>query len=470
MAPAAVRAAADRIWTMGWPFHSRRRLAELRLIATDTDRTRGDGPAVEGPIDALLLLMTGRTASLPRLAGPGVPQPLQGESMLTIRASRLFDGVDATVIDQPVVHVDAGRIVAVRSGGDPPADAEVVDLGDVTLLPGLVDAHQHLSFDASPDPVGHLDDYDDGQLLDNIRAAGRTALAAGITTVRDLGDRDYLSLAFRAETAATPTAGPHLIAAGPPITTAKGHCWYLGGEADGVDGVRAAVRAHADRGVDVIKVMATGGELTPGTRSHEAQYSRDELAAITDEAHRLGLPVTAHAHGGGGIGDAVAAGVDMLEHCSFFTADGGAKAEPETLDAIARAGIVVSLTMGARPGLPMPPRMVALLPMLVNGVKLIRASGATIVCSSDAGIAPAKPHDVLPYGPVMYVGTGGAATVEALSAVTSIAADACGVGARKGRLAAGYDADILAVRGNPLEDIGDLLEVAAVFRLGTRVR
>ena len=210
--------------------------------------------------------------------------------MHAIRAARLFDGVADELTPHPTVLIDDGRIVAVQLVGDlPPADVDVVDLGDVTLLPGLVDAHLHLVFDATDDPVGHLAGRDDQAVLVQARAAARRALEAGITTVRDLGDRRFVLLRLREELAVDVTAGPRLLLAGPPITTRGGHCWFLGGEADGVAGARAAVRERAARGVDVVKVMVSGGALTPGSVTHASQYGPAELRAAADEAHRLGL-------------------------------------------------------------------------------------------------------------------------------------------------------------------------------------
>jgi imidazolonepropionase-like amidohydrolase len=390
----------------------------------------------------------------------------QAGCMFALRAARLFDGTSATIVEQPVVVVDGGRIVEVRT--DAP-DVEVVDLGDVTLLPGLIDAHVHLAFDASADPVARLASAGDDEVLDGMRAAARTALRAGITTVRDLGDRGYLGVRLRDEFAADPAAGPRVLAAGPPITTTRGHCWYLGGEADGVDGVRAAVREHAARGVDVIKVMASGGELTPGTASHRAQYDLAELRAAVDEAHRLGLPATAHAHAGDAVSNVVAAGFDSVEHCSFMTEE-GVEAPPDIIASIARSGIVVSGTFGVRPGTAPPPRIAARLGAFAEVFARLTEAGVPIVCSSDAGIGPPKPHDVLPHAIAMLVNLAGWAPVDALRATTSLPAKLCRVGDRVGRLAAGFDADILAVAGNPLVDIAALLDVRAVFRFGHRVR
>jgi imidazolonepropionase-like amidohydrolase len=183
--------------------------------------------------------------------------------MLAIRSARLFDGMADQLRPRPLVLVDQGRIIDVDvTGADPPEGTELVDLGEATLLPGLIDSHTHLVLDASNDPVGHLADVDDNQLLEQCRARARAALAAGITTIRDLGDRRFVTLRLRQELAAHPERGPQLLVSGPPVTTRGGHCWFLGGEAAGVDGVRAAVRALAERGVDVVKVMVTGGNLT----------------------------------------------------------------------------------------------------------------------------------------------------------------------------------------------------------------
>ena len=210
--------------------------------------------------------------------------------MLAIRAVRLFDGVADRLHARPLVLVDQGRISGVdTTGADPPEGAELVDLGDATLLPGLIDSHTHLVLDASNDPVGHLDDIDEDPLLEQCRARARAALAAGITTIRDLGDRRFVTLRLRQELAAHPAQGPQLLVSGPPITTPGGHCWFLGGQAAGVQGVREAVRALAGRGVDVVKVMVTGGNLTLGSVLWQSQYDPAELRAVAEEAHRAGL-------------------------------------------------------------------------------------------------------------------------------------------------------------------------------------
>ncbi|RZQ59519.1 metal-dependent hydrolase family protein [Amycolatopsis suaedae] len=383
-----------------------------------------------------------------------------------LRASALFDG-RALHRGRPLVVIDGDRIADVDLSGAPPSpDLRTVDLGDATVLPGLVDSHTHLTFDPHGDVPRQMREEDDGFLAAMARRHARQALAAGITTVRDLGDRGYVCLAIR--DAAEPDL-PEILAAGPPITRTGGHCWFLGGEADGADGLAEAVRERARRGTDVVKIMATGGMLTPHWASHESQYSEDELAVAVRTAHALGKPVTAHAHGVRGLADAVRAGVDGVEHCTFLTAT---DAEPDwtTIQAMCDAGTFVGVEEARLPGddsvLPGQVRRM----LEARGEYLARMSraGARVVGCSDAGINARKPHDVLPYGVISFAQLG-FTTVEALASVTETAARACGVGDRKGRVAAGYDADLLAVGGDVGDGLEALLNVITVVRAGRTI-
>ncbi|GAA2400667.1 amidohydrolase family protein [Nonomuraea africana] len=380
--------------------------------------------------------------------------------MPAIRARRLFDGMD--LLGERVVHVADGKITAVTEDG--PAD---LDLGDVTLLPGLIDCHVHLVFDASTDPVGHLRESSDEEVLDRMRGEAARTLAAGVTTVRDLGDRGYLALRLAEKLGVT--EGPEILASGPPITTTRGHCWFLGGEADGVEGVRAAVRERARQGAHVVKMMVTGGEMTPGTYSHLRQYGLAELRAAVEEAHAHGLPIAAHAHAGEGIADALAAGFDTIEHCSFMTEH--AAAHDDTIIArLAASEVIVSLTAGMVPtDVPPPPGVAKRLPGIMASLRALYAEGVSFVIGSDAGIGPIKPHGVLPYGAQMLVGLG-YAPLDVLRSITSRAARACRVADRKGRIMQGFDGDLVACGGDPLTDISVLQRPSAVFRMGRRVR
>jgi imidazolonepropionase-like amidohydrolase len=389
-------------------------------------------------------------------------------SLIALRAARIFDGTGSPLSDDATVVLDGGRIASV--GGPIPDDVTVVDLPGATLLPGLVDTHVHLAFDASADPVARLAERDAAETFAAMCAAARRAARGGITTVRDLGDVGYLSLGVR-DAARSDHTLPQILAAGVPITTPGGHCHFLGESAAGVEGVRAAVRARHGRGVDVIKVMASGGNMTPGSRPELAQYTLEELRAIVEEAHGLGLPVTAHAHGTQAIVDAVAAGVDSLEHVTFMTADSVDDIPDGLLDEIVARGVALSLTFGMRPveGASMLPAMLVRRPLLAANAARMCASGARIVVGTDAGIAQIKPHDVLRTSLVQLaqIGMGPA---QALHAITCRAAEVIGLGHRKGRLAPGYDADILVVDGDPLTDPDAIHRIRAVYVRGSALK
>lgn len=387
---------------------------------------------------------------------------------LVFRAERMFDGL--TTYGASTVEVTDGVITSVHTPGAVPAnDLEVIDLGpDSFLLPGLIDCHVHLSLDASPDPVSTLIAVDNETLRESIRSAALRTVRAGITTVRDLGDRDYLTLAVAAELA--PEQGPDILSAGPPITIPGGHAHFLGGETT-PDALLSAVRERHDRGCSVIKVMASGGTMTRNsTPPYGSQYTLGELRVVVDEAHRLGLPVAAHAHGTPAIRDAWNAGVDTIEHASFMGAD-GPDLDFALIASIASSSVHVSTTIGhlpTDPPLVLTPEQLKVFGGAFTSFERLHELGAGLVLGTDAGTSALKPHDVLPHA-IEGVTAHGPSNLEALTMATSTAAKVCGVSDRKGHIRVGADADLLAVSGDPLSDLTHLRDIRAIYRAGIKV-
>lgn len=389
-----------------------------------------------------------------------------------VRTARLFDGRTGHS-GAPVVHLQGRRIVDVDLTGAPPASAvPVVDLGDVTLLPGLIDAHVHLSFD--PDRSDHavMAEEDRSAMFERTEHNAREYLRSGITAVRDLGDRDHVVRAVRDHHAARGAELPEILAAGSPITPHDGHAWYLGGGADSDPEVGDAVAARADSGADVVKIMATGGATTRGSRwaEYESQYPADVLRTAARTSHARDVPITAHAHGAEGITACVAAGMDGIEHGSFFTDNGAVLPDWDTVDAMAARGTFLGATEAWNPdGPPLPPQGRRRIEQRAEAFAQMHRRGVRFVCCSDSGLSLRKPHAVLPHGVIHFGADLGFTNAEALAAATSVPAQSCGLGDRKGRVAPGFDADLIAVRGNPVHDLNALLEVTTIIRDGQRI-
>jgi imidazolonepropionase-like amidohydrolase len=398
--------------------------------------------------------------------------------MLAVRAGRAFDG-ERAVAGGALVLIDGRRIRGVEPGSaDPPEGWSVVEVPGATLLPGLIDTHVHLCGDSRMGALDRLPGYSDAELAGVIEQALRTQLTAGVTTARDLGDRRWSVLEWRDRAAATDGEGavryPTIVASGPPITSPAGHCWHMGGEAGDAEELRKAVRERADRRVEVVKIMASGGAMTPGTDVMACQFQLDELRLVVEEAHRFGLPVTAHAHGLPAVEQAVAAGVDGIEHCGCLTTR-GIELSDHLLESLAARRIQVCPTLGKTADAVPPPALLEIMARTgvtwearLAAVGRMHHAGVQLVCGADAGISAGKPHGILPETVIDLVDAG-LSPAEALASATSVAARTCGLGERKGRLRAGYDADLLLVDGDPLADISALRRVSAVVLRGQMV-
>ncbi len=403
--------------------------------------------------------------------------------MLAIRAARLFDG-DAFSDGGVTVFLDEGRIAGVESGFPEVGErCAVFEYPDATVLPGLIDTHVHLVTDSRERALDRVAGYSEAEVDAVITEALRRQLAAGVTTVRDLGDRRW-SVVDRRDRQRAGNADrmePTILASGPPLTSPGGHCSYMGGEVQGREAIAAAIRERVERGVDVVKVMASGGMNTPGTDVMRTQFNDRDLAFLVEQAHAAGLPVTAHAHGLPAVEQSLQVGVDGIEHCTCLT-ESGIKITDEVLETLAGRRIPVGAALFDPPPAQFaqaPPAVKAMMeragvtPEMVRAVRLeavgrLHRAGVRFVAGADSGISPWMAHGLMRNAAAFLVAAGGSIAAAAASA-TSLAADACGIGDRTGRLRAGLDADILVVGGDLRTDIQRLADVRAVVHRGRLV-
>jgi imidazolonepropionase-like amidohydrolase len=388
-----------------------------------------------------------------------------------VSAGRILTGPDGAHLEDGAVLVRGAGIAAVGPRTEVAAQAgpEAVRVSrpDGTLLPGLIDAHVHLCFDAGADPVSSLRESDDTTLLLAMADRAARMAATGVTTVRDLGDRNGLALRLREAVAAGSVRGPRILASGPPLTPPGGHCWFLGGEVAGEEAIRDLVRRNAEDGADVIKVMATGGGLTQGGPAiWESQFTPGELRVVVAEARAHGLPVAAHAHGADGIEAAVAAGADTIEHCTWM-GNGGFDVREHVVADIAERGVRVCTAAS--------PRWRAFAEKfgperaeeMFARVRWMEQQGVRLISGTDAGVPGAVFDDLVSsLGFFRHIGL---PVPQILDMATTEAAAALGVAEETGRLAPGRRADLLLVDGDPLTDLEALREVRFVLAGGRPV-
>ena len=396
--------------------------------------------------------------------------------MQAIRAASAFDGV-RFVEDGVTVLVDGDRIAGVEGPHhEPPVGSEVASY-DGTLLPGLIDTHVHLVGDATMGGLESAPDLDDDALDAVIDEMLLRQARHGVTTVRDLGDVRYRTLAARD---LRRPGRPRLQCAGPPLTVPDGHCHFLGGAVLGVEAVVAAVQDRAERGADVVKVMASGGMLTPDSDIMGVQFSPEELAAAVRASHDTGLPVVAHAHSLAGVQHALDAGVDGIEHFTCLT-DAGMTASDALLRQVADAGVVVCPTAGTDvtrlpPFDTLPPRLRDLIDALgmredgsphgrVELLRRAREHGVAVVNGTDAGVTPSKDHGNA-WLAALQLTDSGYSLAEALATATSYAARVLGLESETGRLAPGLAADLLVTDSDLRFDPDALARPAAVWVRG----
>ncbi len=381
----------------------------------------------------------------------GAPAP--GEGDLALVGGRVLDGSGGPARVGATVLVRDGVITDVLDGATTPAGYRALDLGGRTVLPGLIDAHVHLSSLTMPAPPQGEPAYERDVRPYGQAAASRAMLAGGITTARDLGSNGRELFALRRAIGAGLCPGPRLVLCGQIVSpTSPGGRLFaeMYRQADGPDEVRKAVREQIRQGADLIKVMTTGALTVPREGVEPAQMTAPELEAIVEESHRLGFRVASHAEGLPGIRLSVDCGVDTIEHGEAL------HRAPEVLAQMAERGIVLVPTLSVFE-LVAAERSCCFTHTLVEQAKRLREDAYTTVASAKAaGVTMVMGFDSGPHGAnaleVVRMARAGLTPGEAIVAATSGAAAACAL-EDVGRIAPGQLADLLVVDGDPLSDI-----------------
>lgn len=421
------------------------------------------------------LLLAGLVAMPPAFGAPADPEdPANQDARIFLRAGSLFDPVTTRVQTNVLIEITGERISAIKDVALPPS-AQVIDLSDKFVLPGVMDMHTHIVAPLDKDFFAPLFLSPHRATIGGVVNAHRTLLA-GFTTIRNVGASDYQDVALRDAINAGEVPGPRLAVSGPALGITGGHCdenslnhsfeQRAQGVADGPWAVRAMVRTNVKYGVDLIKFCATGGVFSKGTQLGARQYTMEEMRAIVDEAHTHGRTVAAHAHGNEGIRFAIEAGVDSVEHASFLDA--------QTIRLAKKHGTALSMDIynteytlaeGEANGVPKEnldkEREVGAIQR--ESFRMAVKAGANMVFGSDAGVYPSGDNGKQFQRMVTF----GMTPVQALQAATTASAKLLGWEDRVGRIAPGFFADIIAVEKSPLKDISAMENVVFVMKGGT---
>ncbi len=391
-----------------------------------------------------------------------------------MRAGKLLDVRTGKTLTNQAIVIEDGKIVSVGPDSGAPADAKVIDLSGKTVLPGLIDAHTHITFD----PKFGYDRLAISVPREALIGAknARVTLLAGFTTIRNLGATEFADIALRDAINAGDVPGPRIDASGPALSITGGHCddnllpyeWHATevGVADGVENVQHKVREVIKYGADVIKICATGGVLSLGDNPQHSQFTQAELHAIVADAHRLGRKVAAHAHGAEGIRWAAEAGVDSIEHGSYIDDAGDRRHEAARhlpgSDALSWRLVPGERAEDERAAIDARQRPRQVMPAARKNVAHAFASGVKVGFGTDAAVYP---HGLNAHEFAVMVKLG-LTPLQAIQAATVNDADLLGWSDKVGVLEPGHYADIIAVDGDPLADVTTLERVKFVMKGG----
>ena len=395
---------------------------------------------------------------------------------LLIQNARIVDVSGGSIEEDRSVLVRGDRIEAV--GRFPGWNGASLDAGSRYLCPGLIDCHVHFFLDAGPDPRGSYLRSNDSERMATARANANLAIQAGITTMRDCAAPGPLMFRFQRQVDAGDVPGPHIISCGYALMRPKGHCHFLGGEVATVRELSERIEWNLSRGAGFVKLMASGGGLTPGTVPHEADLPLEIMKAAVREAHANGVHITAHCHATDSIRRGIEVGLDMIEHASYVEAPGRYRYDEDLTRQIRDAGIIVSPTVYSAlqtarrfraAGAAHNPGDVAAVERLegrlVNTGHFHRL-GMKIIGGTDCG-ATNTPFDSLVDELESYA-EAGLSRHEALRTVTDMGATYLGL-SRVGQVQPGHRADLTLLDGNPLEDLDVLRRPLQVYKSGILV-
>jgi imidazolonepropionase-like amidohydrolase len=367
---------------------------------------------------------------------------------------------DGRILDHASVLVKDGKILKIALNGmNIPKDAQTIPLDGQTLLPGFIDAHIHICMDGSPDPVAA--GLTESPIITTLKAAesARRTLMAGVTTVRDMGGKNGIDFGLRQAIDSGLIPGPRMLISGRLICMTGGHGWQIGLEANGPDEVRKAAREQIKAGVDIVKLMATGGVLTPAVEPGSEQLTEEELRAGVEEAHKAGKKTATHAMGTRGIQNALRAGIDSIEHGVYLDDETVSMMMARNIPLIPTISALYNIeTKGIEAGIPAfaVEKTLKVKPFHLESIRMAREAGVLVAAGTDAG-TPFNLHGENLGEIKLLVDYGGFSAMGAIEAGTRIAARVLGLEKDLGTVEAGKVADLVLVEGNPLDDIDVLL-------------
>ncbi|HZM89220.1 MAG TPA: amidohydrolase family protein [Blastocatellia bacterium] len=407
-----------------------------------------------------------------------VVTPAQNPKVVAIKTARVLDVRTGQMLNNAVVLIEGERIAAIGSTVTIPSGAEVIDLSTMTVLPGLIDSHTHLTFAPGVGGPAMLGQSPSRQALIGAKNA-RITLMAGFTTVRNVGARGYSDIALRDAINAGDVPGPRIIASGPTLSITGGHAdenflpwefrYQAEGVADGVESVMQKTRETIKYGADVIKFCATGGVLSLGDDPKHSAFTFEEMKTIVAEAHRLGRKVAAHAHGGEGLRLAVLAGVDSIEHGTYID-DEGIRLMKEKRTYLVPTVYLTDWFLENYEKLGLPPQIIAkakeVMPAMKKNLTHAIQQGVPVAFGTDSAVYP---HGLNAREFAVLVRMG-LTPLQAIQTATVNASKLLGWDDRIGAVEAGKFADLIAVEGDPTKDVTLLERIKFVMKGGVVVK